>query len=292
MLERINNILANWNLTALNLPQQYKTGGGRLVYNVDTTIGKIILKGQPLIVSENVVLNIIRIHEFLGNKHHLAPKIYYQPNGSALWTDDTHYYYVMEFICGRTANNTPKDWAILGNATAQLHSLIGYDVPCSFNTNEDIQSFKNWYTEKPWKTEFDAIVNGLPNFNNHAQCLIHSDIGPANTLIRDDNSVAFIDLDSAGIGSQFVDLGWPFITHFVHYSKHNAEMAYKHELASSFLKSYYSRNKLTATDYELMWQGAAYSHIYNMQWSDETNIMWEKLKFGLQQKNILLESLR
>ena len=43
------------------------------------------------------------------------------------------------------------------------------------------------------------------------QCFVHTDIGPHNTMLKSDGKVMFIDLDDTGIGSRYLDLGWPFI---------------------------------------------------------------------------------
>lgn len=84
---------------------------------------------------------------------------------------------------------------------------------------------------------------------------------------RDDaGGIVFIDLDDSGIGSQYVDLGWPFISQFVAYDKQTRQMSYKLEIAKAFLEGYCSVRPVTREEYDLLWGGAALSHIYNMQW--------------------------
>ena len=97
----------------------------------------------------------------------------------------------------------------------------------------------------------------------------------------------FIDLDGVGIGSQYVCLGVPIIN-FVHRNNQKGGMEYRYDLANAFLNGYCSIHKLNGFEYDLMWHGAVFSYVYNMQWfdDDEVDIRWSKLKFGLEQKDL------
>ena len=64
-------------------------------------------------------------------------------------------------------------------------------------------------------------------------------IAPHNAIIRD-GSIIFIDLDDAGIGSKYVDIGYPLIAQFVAYNKTTAEIHYKFDIAKAFLEGYSS----------------------------------------------------
>lgn len=290
MQNKVNDILTNWGITNTEFIQQFNVGGYRLVYQVKTEIGIIILKGQPISLDENAIMNNISAQEYLGNKHNLAPHIYYRPDGSAIWKNDEYYYYVMDFIDGRNVQETIEDEWLLGEAAAKMHTLTGYDIPCSFDINEDIQQMKSRYGDRKWKDDYDVLISSLPDFYKHRQCFIHSDIGSNNAKIHD-GSVIFIDLDDAGIGSQYVDLGWLFITHFVKYDEDRKQFFYAFDLAKSFLNGYCSKYKLDKQEYDLIWKGAVYSHIYNMQWfgDNAADHLWEKLCFGIKQKDSLLQ---
>lgn len=85
----------------------------------------------------------------------------------------------------------------------------------------------------------------LPDFDAYRQCFIHTDIGPYNAMRDDAGRIVFIDLDDSGIGSQYVDLGWPFISQFVAYDKQTRQMSYKLEIAKAFLEGYCSVRPVT-----------------------------------------------
>ena len=95
---------------------------------------------------------------------------------------------------------------------------MGYDYPCEFDTNEQIETIKTWYSDRKWKFKLDLLIDTLLDFNSYDQCFIHTDIGPHNAIMRN-GSVVFIDLDGAGIGSKYIDIGYPLIAQFVAYNK-------------------------------------------------------------------------
>ena len=108
-------------------------------------------------------------------------------------------------------------------------------------------------------------------------------------MIREDGKVIFIDLDDAGIGSRYLDAGWPFIMQFVDYNHETEEMKYRFDLAESLLKGYYGDTKITREEYDLLFYGAEQMHISYMQCygEDAVDSLWKILKFGIDQKEIL-----
>lgn len=73
---------------------------------------------------------------------------------------------------------------------------------------------------------------------------------------RKGGEVVLIDLDDAGIGSRYLDLGWAFIMQFVDFNHQTGEMRYRFDLALAFLQGYYGERPLTREEYEWIWQGA------------------------------------
>ena len=103
-----------------------------------------------------------------------------------------------------------------------------------------------------------------------------------------------IDLDDAGIGSRYLDLGWSFIMQFVDFNHDTEEMRYRFDLALAFLKGYYGSEMPDRTEYDLLWQGAIYMHISYMQCYGPYAVdsLWSILKFGMAQKETLWEQWR
>ena len=103
-----------------------------------------------------------------------------------------------------------------------------------------------------------------------------------------------IDLDDAGIGSRFLDLGWPFIMQFVDFNHSTGEMNYRFDLAQSFLRGYFGENELSRKEYDLIFDGAIQMHISYMKsyGPDAVKDLWAILLFGMEQKEPLWEMLR
>ena len=108
-------------------------------------------------------------------------------------------------------------------------------------------------------------------------------------MLRQDGKVVFVDLDDAGIGSRYLDLGWPFIMQFVDYNHDTGTMHYRFDLAESFLRGYYGEAGITRKEYDLLFFGAEQMHISYMQsyGPDDIDPLWRILNYGMDQKEIL-----
>lgn len=252
-----------------------------------------MLRGLSDDIKTETVIGNTKAHMFLGNQIGLAPRLIALPDGRPFLKEGTYYYYLLEYVEGRQLLETIEDEYILGKASRELHTLEGYDHPCSFNSEEQKNVFLGWFSEHEFKKEYDDIINGLPNFSDYDQCFIHTDIGPHNAVLSNEGKVIFIDLDDAGIGSRYIDFGWPFIMQFVDYNKKTQKMRYRFDLAKAFLKGYYGDKNITKEELDMIWNGAVYMQISYMQcFGPEAVIpLWSILKFGMAQKKRLYDML-
>lgn len=292
-MDLVNKILYNWGFKKAIVTYKYDVSGRRIVYKVNIKNGEVILKGIPTHIDEKIIIGNIKAHEYLGNLKGLAPKLIYLSDGSTYIKENQYYFYVLEFILGRQLQETTEDEFLLGQAAAKLHELIDYNNNCSFDSEEKKKVFREWFSEHSFKAEYDSIIDGLPNFKEYKQCFIHTDIGPHNALLNNDGKVIFVDLDDAGIGSKYIDIGWPFIMQFVDYNKETHESHYRFDLAKAFLKGYYGAKAITADEIDMIWNGAIYMHISYMQCygPDAIEPLWKILKFGIEQKDKLFGML-
>lgn len=292
-MELINKVLKNWGFEKTEEINNYCVDGRRIVCKANTNNGEIILKGIPDDTDEKIVLSNTKAHEYLGNLKGLAPGLIYLPDGKAYIKEEQYYFYVMEYVSGRQLQETAEDEFVLGQAVAKLHELTDYNYSCSFDSEIQKKVFREWFSEHSFKKEYDAIIDSLPNFKEYKQCFNHTDIGPHNALLNDKGKVIFVDLDDAGMGSKYIDLGWPFIMQFVDFNKQTHEMRYRSDLAKAFLQGYYGSEKITADEIDMIWNGAIYMHISYMQCygPDAVEPLWKILKFGMEQKENLFRML-
>lgn len=265
---------------------------GRLIYKVTTASGDCLLKGFPGSTPETVIQGNVQAHLFLGNEHGMAPILYPAKNGDYYVKDQGHWFYLMEFIDGRQMEETPEDEYKLAQATRKMHRLQGYRLKSPMTQSK--ARYYTWFRNHAFVKEFDEILDALPDFSELDQCFVHTDIGPHNAMLRTNGEVVFIDLDDTGIGSRYLDLGWPFIMQFVDFNHETEEMTYRFDLAKSFLQGYYGGENISRKEYDLLFLGAEQMHISYMQTYGPYAVdsLWKILRFGMEQKETLWKMYR
>lgn len=286
---KVLEALRNWGFADISIINQFHEESTRLTYQVMADGRQLLIKGLPAEKTEHVIIGNTLAQEYLGNQKGLAPKLIPTPEGAFYMKQDDYWFYVLEWIEGENLQETPEDEYDLAVLARKLHSLKDYEYPSAFD--EDKQRFYEWFSDKPFKAEFDAILDALPDFGKLDRCLIHTDLGPHNSVRNKQGQVMLIDLDDAGIGSRFLDLGWPFIMQFVDFNHDTEEMNYRFDLATAFLQGYYGGEMPDKAEYDLLWQGAIYMHISYMQCYGPYAVdsLWKILKFGMEQKEALWE---
>lgn len=292
MKNKIMKALNQWGFSAIEIIQQFHEESTRLTFHVVADGNDLLVKGLPEEKTEEVIKGNTLAQEYLGNQKGLAPKLVYAPGGEAYIKLDDYWFYVLEWIEGANLEETPQDEYDLAVLAKKLHSFCDYEYPCALT--EDKQMFYEWFGDKPFKAEFDAILDALPDFKTLDRCLIHTDLGPHNSVRNKQGEVMLIDLDDAGIGSRHLDLGWPFIMQFVDFNHDTEEMKYRFDLAESFLNGYYGEEEVSREEYDLLWHGAVYMHISYMQCYGPYAVdsLWGILRFGMAQKEVLWKKWR
>lgn len=287
---QIRDVLDHWKLSNPRPETQLHENTTRQIFVIRTDSGRYVLKGFPEDIPESTVQSNVQAHLFLGNEKDLAPRIYPARTGEYYVCNQGYRFYLMEYIEGRPMEETPEDEYRIGQAARKLHDLKGYSVKSPETQSK--KRFYEWFRDHSFVKEFDAILDELPDFEKLDQCLIHSDLGPHNMMLRQDGKAIFIDLDDAGIGSRYLDLGWPFIMQFVDFD-HDPEMKYRFDLAESFLKGYYGEEGISREEYDLLFYGAEQMHISYMQSYGPYAVdsLWEILNYGMEQKETLWERI-
>ena len=289
---RLESVLSHWNPDNPRIGDQFHVDSGRLIYKVTTASGDYLLKGFPGSTPETVIQGNVQAHLFLGNEHGMAPILYPAKNGDYYVKDQGHWFYLMEFIDGRQMEETPEDEYKLAQATRKMHRLQGYRLKSPMTQSK--ARYYTWFRNHEFVKEFDEILDALPDFSELDQCFVHTDIGPHNAMLRTSGEVVFIDLDDTGIGSRYLDLGWPFIMQFVDFNHETEEMTYRFDLAKSFLQGYYGGENISREEYDLLFWGAEQMHISYMQTYGPYAVdsLWKILRFGMEQKEALWKMYR
>lgn len=292
-LERLlQRVMQSYGFDRIKLLEQFHKDSSRLVCKIAADDKILLARGLPETVSEETIEGNISAHEYLGNGRRLAPRILHMPDGAGCIKASGFWFYVLEYVEGRNLEENETDQRDLGRLLRKLHSFSDYSHPSGLE--EDKEEFYGWFREKGFKREFDGILDGLPDFRKLDRCLIHSDIGPHNSLRTIDGDIVLIDLDDAGIGSRYLDLGWPFIMQFVKHDRATGRMNYRMDLAQAFLCGYYGEEEITRQELDLIWQGAVFMHISYMNdyGPEAVDSLWKILQFGMAQKEGLWRILQ
>jgi Putative homoserine kinase type II (protein kinase fold) len=289
--DMIPGVSGKWGLANPRAEKQLKDGPDRPVFQIVTDSGRYILKGYSLETPEATVASNISAHRFLGNEMGLAPRVFPARTGEYFICDGGYRFYLMEYIEGRQMEETPEDELLLGQAARKLHALQGYGIKSPFTQRKE--RYYEWFRDRDFVGEYDAILDGIPDFEQLDQCFVHTDMGPHNAMLSRDGRVVFVDLDDAGIGSRFLDLGWPFIMQFVDFNHDTEEMNYRFDLAVSFLLGYYGEGGVTREEYDLIFRGAELMHISYMQSYGPYAVdsLWKILNYGIAQKEALWDMI-
>lgn len=287
----ISNVLKVWGFKDAIIEKQFHEESSRQIFSVTVNNKGMLLKGIPDDKPENVIKGNVLAHEYLGNQKKIAPEIIYTPDGYSYIHEEGYWFYLMEFIEDRSLEETIEEEFLLGKLARQLHSYTDYKYLSSLNDDKSI--LYEWFSDKEFKNEFDAVLDKLPNFNRLEQCFIHTDLGPHNAMMGSNGQVILIDLDDAGIGSKHLDLGWPFIMQFVNYNRETKEMKYRFDLAVAFLQGYYENEIISHDEYDLIWQGAIFMHISYMKTFGPYAVepLWNILNYGMEQKDKLWDMI-
>jgi len=291
----LKQIEEKWDISELKIISEFKTNGGRNAYKIEAKEGTYVLKMYPPEFEETNIKKYTDALNFISAKSDIkiAPLIYCNKENALYSKINDRYVYIMEYIEGRLLNDTPQEEYKLGQASANIHKICDYQHRSCLDVQERILNMKNRFSEYPFKNEYDEIVNSLPDFDKYKQTFIHTDIGPHNAIITDDEKIIFIDFDDAGMGSLFIDIGYPLITQFVQINKATKVIEFNYEKAKAFYQGYKSNFNISQKDKQLIFDGAVFMQLMYMPCYGIEGIqyMWDILKFALNNKDKLLSTL-
>ncbi|MBS4201702.1 phosphotransferase [Bacillus sp. FJAT-49732] len=281
-----------WGLKNVNVIRVIKAKGNRMVKIINSKEGMFVLKGFDPSLSEQLIKHYTSALSYLGAcQYRLSPHILKTIDGKLYKKYQSRYMYIMEYIAGNQLKETIEDEYALGQASASLHMIKDYPYHSGINIDERIENMFRRFYNYPFKKEYDNIIKSLPNFNSLRQSFIHSDIGPHNAVKSSEDKVVFIDLDNAGNGSTFIDIGYPLITQFVRYQ--NGELTFNIENARAFYQGYYSRMDMNIKEKEHIFHGAIFMQLMYMPSYGENAVedMWGILKFAMENNELLFSVL-
>lgn len=288
----------HWNLTNVVFRETLQSNGGRDVFVIASDQGSFTVKHFHPATSRDRVERYAHAIRFLEkSKFCKTPAVRPLADGSAVTQHEGRCMYLLEFVEGERLTESPTDEYDLGRAAANLHRIDNYDHACLVNVDGEIGRMLGCMAEYPFKAEYDPIIRALPDFSQTRQCFVHTDISPMNALRNKKGEVVLLDLDDAGNGSLFVDLGYPLIVQFVDWAERGRPetIYFKHDPAAAFYAGYRSAAPYSDSEKELIFAGAVFNQLIyvSSMWFGEEAVpfLWQQLEFAVTNKDMLMKAL-
>lgn len=158
--ELVESILDKWEISHPIIKDMYKKDSEeieRIICRISTDNQDFIIKGIPN-KEESIIQSNVQAHLFLGNEHSMAPKLFPTKEGLYYIQEQGYYFYLMEYIDGRSMEENVLDEYKIGQLAHKLHSLKGYGILSPFTQSK--KKYYDWFSERDFKKEFD--VYGSP----------------------------------------------------------------------------------------------------------------------------------
>lgn len=301
MTDLISFIESNWNLENVKV-QVMQKNEEREVYLVSSCVDSFVLKIFHTEQAKNSINKYTGVLAFLmQSEFKCAPNIFKTLSGDYIAYEQGSPAYLMEYIKGVEVNEIEDDEFKLGALLAQLHKLQGCPVCSDIDTSKNMASMLTRFDKYPFKNEYDNVVKNLPDFSMLKQSFIHTDVRPKNAIKRTNGEICLIDFDEAGIGSIYIDLGYPLITQFVQFVGRKEggmvpdinKLEYHYKAAKAFYDGYFSISPMPDDEKMLIFDGAVFMQLLYMPvfGDDAVPYMWRILTFALDNKPLLLSAL-
>lgn len=282
-----------WPLTNVNVINTLQAKGARHVIHVSTNEGHWVLKVLDPERTEEEARAYTDVLQFLSKlQTKIAPAILPQTDGRLYGRCDDRFMYVMEYIEGTQANETPEDEFALGQLTAELHAVEGYEVASTLDFQHTLRNMITRFKDRPYYEEYLRVLQNIPDFTIHRQSLMHTDIGPHNCLKQRDGNLILVDFDDAGLGATYIDVGYPLICQFVRF--HDETLRFDAQNAVAFYSGYQRKRRLTDEEIELTFQGGVFMQAMYMDAYGEAAVdkMWAILQYALEHRDVLKQAIR
>lgn len=260
-----------------------------MVEFIETTHGNFVLKLAPRLRAEADVVRDLAVLAYLKARHYnCCPEIVTTGAGSLYRKLGSRVAYLLKYVEGKQPDSTPETWSKLGNATAELHSFPGFPYPTTFSLGNVKYEFKALSEKSIDKQRFMELATVLPNLDVLPKTLIHSDIGPHNTVLTPEGGVVLIDWDDAGKGVRILDLGYPLICQFISYTTNTP--SFNAPNAKAFYGSYFAAiHEFTGDERRHIFDAALfYALIYSVYGDQRRN--WQRIEYAQAQRR-KIESL-
>ncbi|MEK7136205.1 MAG: phosphotransferase [Patescibacteria group bacterium] len=253
--------------------------GGRVVYKVTSGDNQYILKIADESKTQEMVEKDTQIFSFLKQNNFKNSSVLLETKNKERYINtEGKFVYVLEYIDGKNPESSVATWATLGEIASRLHHIEGYPYKTSFTFASEKPKFVKTAKPLPFGTDYLALANQLPDLDELPQSLIHTDIGPHNSVEKSDRQIILVDWDDAGVGTKILDLGFPLVCQFVTH-----ELIFKEKEALAFYTSYQLRGEITDEEKDILFDAGIFFALMYLPYGD-IDKNWARIRFALDNK--------
>ena len=272
----------NWPLTKVEIGNIFQAKEARVVCKIKSAEGVFVLKSIGSLRTEEEIKRDTKILNFLASSGFFhAPRLLKTRKGEDFEYLDGSHLYLMEFVEGKPPLETVENWSKLGEITAQLHDLSGYDVDSLFLPAKEIDKMLKESNSFSFSDEYKKLLCYLPDFASLSKSIIHTDIGLHNAIEKSDSSLTLLDWDDSGRGPSVLDLGYPLICQFI-----TSGLVFKREMAQAFYNSYFSGKSFPISEKKFIFDAALFFALAYLKYGD-VDSNWKRIKFAVKNRDLI-----
>ncbi len=270
-------LIEQWALSdVINVSAVKKTTVGRMVFRVDTKDKSYALKVYAPSRKKEIVEKDIYLLRLLEKRGFPACVLRNTSNGEGYGAINGSYAYVYDWIEGKNPESTTETFEKLGDMTGRLHTISEpYPYTSDFKPATEIQKLLATAKSKGIDQKHVDLLLSIRDLSQLPQGMIHTDIGPHNSLERPDGELVVIDWEDAGLGPMVIDIGWELEQCL------SDESLFETEKAKAFLHGYQEHRTLTTEEKSHAYDAALFFAF--LYWMDEQK------DFGTKRINWLAE---
>ena len=268
-----------WPLTDVRIGRVLQHRDGRLVRELSAAEGKFVFKiADPCSTVDKIERDVF-VFDFLKEKgFQNIPKLVRTKEGRGHYEGDGTFISVMECVRGKPMEHTPANWRRLGQIAAKLHSFTEYPLRTEFTVGTETDKMIANAATFPFETEYLECLRGLPSFEGLSESLIHTDMGPNNTIEGENRDLILVDWDHAGQGLIVLEIGFPLVCHFV-----TSDLQFEAEKAGAYYGAYFAHQSLPERDRARIFDAGLFCALMYVPYGDVEN-NWERVKFAMRNR--------
>lgn len=220
-----------------------KAADGRTLFHVDTSEGVYALKLLEKGRSKEVIQRELSLLHTLHENHFPCAELLPTRTGDLSITIGGQSAYLCRWVEGTHPESTNATFEKLGDLTGRLHALPTDSLEkMRFAPLERMRQQRQLAERLGLDPAFIDFFSHVRDVAHLPQGVVHTDIGPHNTLEQANGTLVLIDWEDAGVGPLVIDLGWLLEQCLT------VDNVFEKEKAHAFLKAYQAHRPFSSEE--------------------------------------------